>query len=189
MAEYRISIPISEREARKLKAGDVVYVTGTLFTMRDAAHEKALALLAGGRKLPADLKKGAIYHCGPLMKKEKGEWAAVSAGPTTSARMEQFEDELMARTGVRLIVGKGGMGKRTAEALKRYGAFYCAFTGGCGVLAADAIKKVEGVYWLKELGMPEALWIFRVENFGPLIVAMDSHGNSIYCPKMLNTQE
>jgi len=180
MVEYRISIPAGEQEIRKLRAGDIIYVTGTLFTMRDAVHEKALAMLAEGRKLPVNLAEGAIYHCGPLMKKERRGWKAISAGPTTSARMERFEDELIAHTGIRVIIGKGGMGSRTAEALQKHGAVFCAFTGGCGVLAADAVKKVEGVYWLDELGMPEALWVFRVEKFGPLIVAMDSRGNSVY---------
>ncbi|PKK85443.1 MAG: hypothetical protein CVT48_05380 [Thermoplasmata archaeon HGW-Thermoplasmata-1] len=94
--------------------------------------------------------------------------------------MERFKDELIAHTGARMIIEKGGMDTRTAHALQKHGAIFCAFTGGCGVLAADAIKRVESVYWLDELGMPEALWVFRVENFGPLIVAMDSHGNSVY---------
>ncbi|MDD5502440.1 MAG: FumA C-terminus/TtdB family hydratase beta subunit [Candidatus Thermoplasmatota archaeon] len=180
MAEYHISLPAKEQDIRRLRAGDTVYLSGTIFTMRDAAHEKALFLLAEGKTLPVNLAEGAIYHCGPLMKKKGKKWEAVSAGPTTSARMEMFEDALMMKTGARIIIGKGGMGSRTAQALQKLGGVFCAFTGGCGVLAANAIKMVEGVHWLEGLGMPEALWVFRVENFGPLVVAMDSQGKSLY---------
>lgn len=180
MAEYNISLPAKEQELRRLRAGDIVLVSGTIFTMRDAAHEKALSMLAEGKKLPVKLAEGAIYHSGPLMKKKGQKWEAVSAGPTTSARMEMFEDALMMKTGAKLIIGKGGMGPRTAQALQKMGGVFCAFTGGCGVLAANAIKEVKEVHWLEELGMPEALWVLKIENFGPLVVAMDSQGNSLY---------
>jgi tartrate/fumarate subfamily iron-sulfur-dependent hydro-lyase beta chain len=114
------------------------------------------------------------------VKKEGDKWVVVAAGPTTSTRMDQFEDEFINAFKVRVVIGKGGMGKRTTDAMQKYGAVYGAFTGGAGVLAAKAIKNVKMVEWLQELGMPEALWVFEVEEFGPLSVAIDSHGNNVF---------
>jgi tartrate/fumarate subfamily iron-sulfur-dependent hydro-lyase beta chain len=114
------------------------------------------------------------------VKKEGDKWVVVAAGPTTSTRMDQFEDEFIGAFKVRVVIGKGGMGKRTTDAMQKYGAVYGAFTGGAGVLAAKAIKNVKMVEWLQELGMPEALWVFEVEEFGPLSIAIDSHGNNVF---------
>jgi tartrate/fumarate subfamily iron-sulfur-dependent hydro-lyase beta chain len=114
------------------------------------------------------------------MKKENGKWQAVSAGPTTSSRMEIFEDKFIEKFGTGIIIGKGGMGERTEKALQKYTCVYTSYTGGAGALAADKIEEVPNVYWLEELGMPEAAWIFKVKEFGPLVVAIDSHGESIY---------
>lgn len=179
MAIYRFKTPVSEEEVRKLKIGDTIYVTGTLVTARDEAHKRALEYHEKGEKLPIDFEGIALYHCGPIIKKVNDEWITVAAGPTTSTRMELFEAEFIEKFKVRIIIGKGGMGKKTAEACKKYGAVYCAFTGGAAVLAAEAIKKVKNVEWL-DLGMPEALWIFEVENFGPLTVAIDTYGDNLY---------
>jgi tartrate/fumarate subfamily iron-sulfur-dependent hydro-lyase beta chain len=112
--------------------------------------------------------------------KEDDKWVVIAAGSTTSARMEQFEDEFIKAFKVRVIIGKGGMGKRTTDAMKKYGAVYAAFTGGAGALAAKAIKNVKTVEWLQDLGMPEALWVFEVEEFGPLTIAIDSHGKNLF---------
>ena len=106
-------------------------------------------------------------------------WDIISAGPTTSIRMELFEDKFIHNYKVRMIIGKGGMGSKTLNALKEIGAVYCSYVGGCGALAAKHINKVNGVEWL-DLGMPEALWKLTVEEFGPLIVTMDSHGSSLH---------
>jgi tartrate/fumarate subfamily iron-sulfur-dependent hydro-lyase beta chain len=114
------------------------------------------------------------------VKKEGDKWVAVAAGPTTSTRMDQFEDEFIKAFKVRVVIGKGGMGKRTTDAMQKYGAVYGAFTGGAGVLAAKAIKNVKTVEWLQDLGMPEAFWIFEVEDFGPLSIAIDSYGNNLF---------
>jgi tartrate/fumarate subfamily iron-sulfur-dependent hydro-lyase beta chain len=122
----------------------------------------------------------AVFHCGPVVKKEGDKWQVVSAGPTTSMRMEIFEDDFIKKFGTRMIIGKGGMGEKTLTALQESGAVYVHYTGGAGALAAKAIKGVENVYWLKELGIPEAAWIFEVKDFGPLSVTMDSHGESLY---------
>ncbi|ALU12818.1 hypothetical protein EYM_07790 [Ignicoccus islandicus DSM 13165] len=171
-----LKLPVDSNEVRKLKAGDVVYVTGTIVTARDEAHKK---IIEEG-KPPIDLKGLAIYHCGPVVKKEGTEWKVIAAGPTTSARMNELEAKVLEITGAKLVIGKGGMKRDLLDTFSRYGAAYLAFPGGAALLAAKAIKRVKGVYWLEELGIPEAMWVFEVERFGPLIVAMDSHGNSLY---------
>jgi len=163
---------------KKLRVNDIIYVTGNIFTARDSAHMKMRGMKLND--LPFNPSVMALYHCGPLMKKENGRWIAVSAGPTTSSRMEEFEDVLLDHFGIRLIIGKGGMGERTRRALKKTGSVYTAFPGGAGVLAAEKIINVSQVYWLEELEMPEAVWILEVKEFGPLVVAMDSIGQSLY---------
>ncbi len=176
---YRLRTPLSEEEVRNLAVNDTLYLTGTIVTARDAAHRRALDFQSEGKKLPVNLEGLAVFHCGPIAKKEDKEWKIVAAGPTTSSRMELFEDEFIKNFKVRVVVGKGGMGKKTVDAMKRYGAVYGAFTGGAAVLAAKAIKHVKGVEWI-DLGMPEAMWILEVEDFGPLTVAIDAHGNNLF---------
>jgi len=171
--EYHEKTPIED--ARKYKLGDVIYITGEVVLARDEAHKK---LLEEGA--PIDLKGSVIYHCGPVVTKKDGEWKVIAAGPTTSIRMEIFEDKFIEKFHPAIIVGKGGMGEKTLRALKEHGAVYAAYTGGCGALAAERIKGVKEVHFLEELGIPEAVWVFRVEEFGPLVVTMDAHGNSIY---------
>ena len=180
MAEYHVKLPITGEEVRKYRVSDILYLTGTLVTARDEAHKKVLETMERGGKLPISLEGLALYHCGPIAQKTDGEWRIIAAGPTTSARMEGVEAEFIEKTGVRIIIGKGGMGERTAEAARRHGAVYAVFTGGAGVLAAEAIKRVAGVYWLEELGVPEAMWVFEVEDFGPLVVTIDSTGRNFY---------
>jgi fumarate hydratase subunit beta len=158
---------------------DVIYITGTMVTARDSAHKRALEFFKEEKPLPIDLQGLAVFHCGPIVRKEDDKWTVIAAGPTTSTRMDIFEDEFIKAFKVRVVIGKGGMGKRTTEGMKKYGAVYGAFTGGAAVLAAKAIKNVEGVEWF-DLGMPEALWILDVEEFGPLIVAIDTHGNNLF---------
>ena len=179
MTIYRLRTPISEEDVRKLGINDTLYLTGTIVTMRDSAHRRALILRKEGKQLPIDLEGLAIFHCGPIAKKEDKEWKIVAAGPTTSSRMDPFEDEFIKNFKVRVVVGKGGMSKKTVNAMKRYGAVYGAFTGGAAVLAAEAIKQVKGVEW-SDLGMPEAIWILEVEDFGPLTVAIDANGNNLF---------
>ncbi len=179
MAVYRLSTPISEETVRKLQVNDTVYLSGTILTARDAAHRRALQFYNDGKQLPINLDGLAVFHCGPLMKKENNDWTVVAAGPTTSSRMEPFEDGFIKHFKIRMVVGKGGMGKKTVDTMKKYGAVYGAFTGGAAVLAAKAIKGVKGVEW-SDLGMPEAMWILEVEDFGPLTVAIDTHGNNLF---------
>ena len=157
---------------------DVLYISGMIFTARDEAHQLMLDLAIDS--VPFNPAKMALFHCGPLMKPVKDTWHVVSAGPTTSSRMEMFEDRFIAKYSTTIIIGKGGMGDRTRQALQKYGAVYTALTGGTGALVADMVDEVLDVFWLDRLGMPEAVWIFKVKNLGPLIVAMDAHGNSLY---------
>ncbi len=178
MAEYRFSTPIGD-ESRKLRIGDILYVTGTVITARDAAHRRALELLNKGEKLPIDFRGLAVYHMGPIVRKVGEEWKVFSAGPTTSTRLEAYEAEFLEKTGAKIVIGKGGMGAKTADACKRLGAAYAIYTGGAGALAAKAIKKVKGVEWL-DLGSPEALWVLEVEDFGPLTVIIDPEGRNHY---------
>jgi len=179
MAVYKLKTPISEQDIRKLKVNDVLYVTGTIVTARDQAHRRALDFFKEGKALPLNLEGLAVFHCGPVMRKSGEKWTAVAAGPTTSTRMDIFEDEFIKNFKVRVVIGKGGMGKRTTDAMAKYGAVYGAFTGGAAILAAKAIKNVRGVEWY-DLGMPEAMWIYEAEEFGPLAVAIDSHGNNLF---------
>jgi tartrate/fumarate subfamily iron-sulfur-dependent hydro-lyase beta chain len=176
--EYHFKLPVDSKEIKKLHVGDIIYVTGKIFTARDEAHHMLLG--KDKKSLPFDPSEMALFHCGPLMKKTDGKWQVVSAGPTTSSRMEIFEDKFIEKYGINIIIGKGGMGDRTKKALKKHIAVYTAYTGGAGALAADKVEDVPAVYWLDKLGMPEAAWIFKVKEFGPLIVAIDSHGESIY---------
>ncbi|MFW5928129.1 MAG: FumA C-terminus/TtdB family hydratase beta subunit [Thermoplasmatota archaeon] len=173
-----IETPIDPKEVAELRVGDAFYITGILFTARDAAHEKLLEL--DDDEVPFDPSKYAMFHCGPAIHKENGEWKVVSAGPTTSIRMEIFEDDFMDRFGTKIIIGKGGMADRTLKALERNGGVYCQYTGGAGALMANAIEEVEDVYFLEELGIPEAFWMFRVKEAGPFLVTMDSAGNSLH---------
>ncbi len=180
MKEIHLTTPLSIKDIKKLSVGDTIYLSGKLFTARDETHKKLLELKRKGKKIPFNPGEMVLFHCGPIARKEKNKWIIVSAGPTTSARMESLESKFLSSFGVKIIIGKGGMGKETLKALKKIGAVYTHFTGGAGALGAKAIKKVENVYFLKELGIPEAAWILEVSDFGPLIVTMDAKGNSFY---------
>ena len=166
--------PLKNEDIRKLRVGDIVYLSGKVYTARDKAHMRALA---EGR-FPADLNGGAIFHCGPLMKKEGGKWHVVSIGPTTSSRMNFLTPAFIEKFKVAAVIGKGGMDKRVAKAMKGR-AVYLSMTGGCAASTAKQVKEVLGVSWL-DLGMPEAVWTLDVEKMGPLVVAIDSLGNSLY---------
>ncbi len=177
MTEHHLTIPLNLNEIMELTAGDIVYLSGTVYTARDEAHLRILELTDEGKPLPFDLEGAVIYHCGPLMKEEGDGWRAVAAGPTTSARMTDMTPGLLDNYSVRAIIGKGGM-KDIAPVLKDR-CVYLAYTGGCAALAVDMIKDVKGVHWL-ELGMPEAVWVLEVQDFGPLIVGVDALGTDLF---------
>jgi len=166
-----------------LKIGDKVELSGTIFTARDKAH---LYLLESD-ELKKKLINGVIYHCGPIVKKEPLGYKIISAGPTTSERLSLYAPEVIKRYKIKAIIGKGGMDKKTLQAMKKYGCVYFAAIGGAGALIASSIKKVRKVY-KEEFGMPEAIYELEVENM-PLIVAMDAKGNSIYGDVLKSSEE
>ncbi len=174
-----LNTPATNEDLKDIKIGDVIYLNGHIVTCRDVAHRR---LIEYGRKLPVDLKGGAIFHAGPIVRKIEGEeerFEMVSVGPTTSMRMEKFEKEFIEQTGVKVIVGKGGMGPKTEEGCREYKAIHCVFPAGCAVIAATKVEEIEAAHW-QDLGMPETLWVCRVKEFGPLIVSIDAEGNNLF---------
>lgn len=178
MRKFYLKTPMSMDEIRELEVGDVVYLSGRVHTARDEAHRKILDMLKEEEELPFDLNEAVIYHCGPIVLKEEKRWRIISAGPTTSSRMNDLAPDIIEKYEIRAIIGKGGMGEKVREKLFQRGA-YLAYTGGAALLAASKIKKVLNVYW-EDLGMAEAVWELEVQDFGPLIVTMDSH-KKVFC--------
>ena len=171
-----LTTPIKDEDLENLRVGDVVYLTGHIVTCRDVAHRR---LIEFKRELPVDIRGGAIFHAGPIVRKlDNGKYEMVSIGPTTSMRMEKFEKEFIEQTGVKLIVGKGGMGPLTEDGCKQHKAVHAIFPGGCAVLAATQVEEIERAEWL-DLGMPETLWVNRVKELGPLIISIDTQGNNL----------
>ena len=171
--EVALNAPLSEADIRGLKVGDVVMISGRVFTGRDAVHSHLMK-----HDPPVDMRGSVLYHCGPVVVKEGDGWRVTAAGPTTSIREEPYEGEIIKRYGVRAVIGKGGMGAKTLAALKEHGAVYLNAIGGAAQFYARSITKVDGVSLL-ELGTPEAMWHLTVEAF-PAIVTMDAHGNSLH---------
>lgn len=172
----KLSTPFTEEKIRKLKVGDMVEITGKLFTARDAVHQ---GLHTGKFGLPVDWKDQIIYHCGPVIVKENGKWVVKAAGPTTSIREEPYEYDIMKNFGIRAVIGKGGMANKTLAGCKEFGCVYMHAIGGAAQVLAERIKNVNDVYLLEEVGSPEAIWEFQVESF-PAVVTMDSHGKSMH---------
>lgn len=170
-----ITVPFTTADARSLRAGDEVRLTGTIWTGRDAAHKKLTALLESGAELPVELKDQIIYFVGPCPAPPGRPIG--SAGPTTSGRMDAYSPILIARCGLTGMIGKGGRSPQVIEAMKEYGAVYFGATGGAGALIAKKIKSCEVVAF-PELGT-EAIHKLYVEDF-PLVVAIDAEGNSLY---------
>ena len=172
-----LTTPVSAEDLKDIHAGDIIYLNGSMTTCRDVAHRR---LVEEGRELPVDVKDAAIFHAGPIIRPlENDKFEMVSVGPTTSMRMEKFEYEFTKLTGVRVIVGKGGMGPNTERACKEFGAIHCVFPAGCAVVAATEVEKIVEHHW-DELGMPETLWCNKVKEFGPLIVSIDAQGRNLF---------
>lgn len=167
-----IDSPLSEKAVRGLNAGDVVHLSGRIVTGRDKVHMRAMS------EDSEHLHGATVFHCGPIMAETKDGWEVIAAGPTTSARMNTLEPEFIRRYGIRGIIGKGGMDHDVLDAMREVGCVYLAATGGAAVSLASSLT-AEGVEW-KDLGMAEAMWIMNANNMGPLVVAMDAHGNSLY---------
>ena len=179
MATYHLSTPLKEEDMRKLNVGDVVYISGTIYTARDMAHFKIRGLLESGEPLPKDFNGAAVFHAGPVcLKNEDGSWRLNVIGPTTSIRMEPYAD-MVGKLGVKAVLGKGGMGDDTLEACQKYGYVYFQAAPGCAAKLAQGVEKIVDVNWF-EMGMPEAVWHLEAKDFGPLVVGMDTKGNSIY---------
>ena len=177
MSKKILTTPIAPEDLADIKIGDVIYLTGHIVTCRDVPHRR---VVQEGRELPLDIAGGAILHAGPIIRKTgEKSFEMVSVGPTTSMRMEKFEREFIAKTCVRLIVGKGGMGEGTMSGCKEFGAIHCVFPAGCAVVAATQVEQIESANWT-ELGMPETLWKCCVKEFGLLIVSIDAHGNNLF---------
>lgn len=177
MAKKILTTPIAPEDLADIKIGDIIYLSGHIVTCRDVAHRR---LIEHKMALPVDLQGGAIFHAGPIVKPlADDKFQMISIGPTTSMRMEKFEREFVAQTGVRLIVGKGGMGPDTEAACREHGALHVVFPAGCAVLAATQVEEIEQAEW-RDLGMPETLWVCRVREFGPLIVSIDTHGGNLF---------
>ncbi|MEQ6378289.1 fumarate hydratase [Bacillaceae bacterium S4-13-56] len=169
-----LTAPISEEQIRSLKVGDVVKINGIMHTGRDAIHKYLM-----DNDSPVDLNGAVLYHCGPVMlKDDQGNWEVKAAGPTTSIREEPYQGTVMKKFGIRAVIGKGGMGRKTLDALQEHGGVYLNAIGGAAQYYAERIEGVEGVD-LMEFGVPEAMWHLRVNGF-TAIVTMDSHGNSLH---------
>ena len=170
--------PVTAEDLADIHIGDIVYLDGDLVTCRDVAHRR---LIEGKRELPVDLHGKAILHAGPIVRPSEtaaSGYEMVSVGPTTSMRMEKFEYEFVQKSGVRVIVGKGGMGPNTERACKEFGAIHCVFPAGNAVVAATEVEEIVEAQW-RDLGMPETLWHCHVNEFGPLIVSIDAEGLSL----------
>lgn len=179
MNTYKLSTPLKEEDMRRLQAGDVVYISGHIFTSRDMAHLKYKALIAGSQPLPKDFHGSAVFHAGPVcLKREDGGWDLLLIGPTTSIRMEPYA-EMVGEMGVKAVIGKGGMGDDTIRACQKYGYVYLQAIPGGAAKGSQAVEGVVDVHYM-EMGIPEALWDLKTNEFGPLVVGIDTHGVSIY---------
>ena len=173
-----LTLPLTEEVTRSLKLGDLVSLTGTIYTGRDAVHK----YLHEGGTLPPEVhfRDGVLYHCGPvIMKEADGSYRCSAAGPTTSTREEPYQYQVIRDFGLRAVIGKGGMGEKTTAACKEYGCVYLHAIGGAAQVYAEAVKKVSNVYFLEKFGSPEAIWEFQVEGF-VATVTIDAHGNSLH---------
>ena len=175
MAEKHLQTPFTEEEIRDLHVGDIVYFSGTLFGIRDLTQ---IYMFDQNHEPPVSLQGMPCIHTAPSLRKVGSRWEKICVGTTTSTRMERFTPDLIGKYGVRAIIGKGGLYEESLKAMQKYGAVYLAIVGGSAALETLQIEEVEDVYW--EHLHPEALYKFRVKDFGPLTVAMDSHGKHLY---------
>ena len=175
MAQHHLQTPFSETDIRQLHVGDIVYFDGTLFGIRDLTQ---IYMFDQGHEPPVSLEGMPCIHTAPSLRKTNGKWEKICVGTTTSTRMDRFTPDLIGKYGVRAVIGKGGLLEGSLKAMSKYGAVYLAIVGGAAALETKQIEEVEEVYW--EHLHPEALYKFRVKDFGPLTVAMDSHDRNLY---------
>jgi len=175
MAVKRICSPLDEQTVRGLKSGDRVLVSGVIVTGRDQVH----TYLASGAEPPIDLTGMVLYHCGPVAVKDAQGWKITAAGPTTSMREEPYQAKVIERLRIGAVMGKGGMGPATLEAMQAHGCVYLHVTGGAAQYLARCITAVKEVHLLERFGQPEAMWVLEVQDL-PALVTMDSHGESLH---------
>jgi fumarate hydratase class I len=179
-----LNYPFTKAQILDLKVGDMVLITGKLFTGRDAVHKR----IHDGVKPPVDLKNQIIYHCGPVVLQDKKtkKYEVKAAGPTTSIREEPYQADVMRDYGIVGVIGKGGMGPKTLNGCKEFGCVYLHAIGGAAQVLAERINSVDNVYW-EDLGSPEAIWELSVTDF-PVVVTMDAHGNSLHKEVLENSE-
>jgi tartrate/fumarate subfamily iron-sulfur-dependent hydro-lyase beta chain len=178
MSTVYLQTPLKNSDVENLNIGDIVYVSGTVYTSRDMGHMRIAEYLCKGKSLPVDFNGNVIFHAGPVAVKNGDEWKLSVIGPTTSIRMEPHA-EMIGKLGIKMIIGKGGMAENSLKCFSKYRQVYLQGPPGCAVKLGSNVKRIKEVHWL-DLGMPEALWVLEVERFGPLIVSMDSNNNSLH---------
>jgi fumarate hydratase class I len=180
MAEaIRINLPLFEEAARRLVAGQFVLLNGLIVTGRDRIHKYLFDNRPDKGAIPFPLEGSVLYHCGPIVREMDGSYKVISAGPTTSGRMQMYEPFVIEHYKIRGVMGKGGMAGATLSAMRDLGCVYLNTIGGAGALLAQRIKRVRGVWMIEEFGRAEAMWAFEVEDF-PAMVSIDTHGRSIH---------
>ncbi len=185
---YHLTSPVPQEQINKLRVGDVVYLTGTVFTARDRAHEKLFEDADAGKKPPFNLAGSTIWHCGPVSRQTaNGAWELTAAGPTTSFRLTNETPRLLREFGVKTLIGKGGMGHKAVEAICKEGAVFLSATGGCAGVYARKVKRVINLHW-PDIGLAEAVWELEVVDFGACVVAIDCKGNTLYSSVMLEAK-
>jgi tartrate/fumarate subfamily iron-sulfur-dependent hydro-lyase beta chain len=175
----RINLPLTKEDVLSLHTGEMVLINGQIVTGRDSLHKFLFNEKPSLKKVPFNFEGTILYHCGPIIKKTAKGFELIAGGPTTSMRMEMYEHQIISEYGLRGVMGKGGMGEQTLNALKKKGCVYLHTIGGAAVYLAARVKRVVGVWKLEEFGMAEAMWVFDVEDF-PAIVTMDAHGRSLH---------
>ena len=171
-----LKAPLQRRDLEGIRVGDIIYYTGTLITGRDDVHRK---IVVEQERIPVNMSGLALFHAGPIVDESNNTMRIISVGPTSSIRMENEARDFIRKSGLRMMVGKGGMGPKATAACKEYGAIHCMYPGGCAVSASKHVKEITGVFW-RELGMPECMWVFEVEEFGPLVVSIDIYGENLF---------
>jgi fumarate hydratase class I len=179
MKAKRINLPLTKEDVLSLHTGDIVLINGLIVTGRDKLHKFLFNKKPSKKQIPFNLKGTILYHCGPIIKKTAKGFELIAGGPTTSMRIEMYEHRIISEYGIRGVMGKGGMGRQTLNALKENGCVYLHTIGGAGVYLADRVKRVVDVWKLEEFGNTEAMWVFDVKEF-PAIVTMDAHSRSLH---------
>lgn len=175
----KIKLPLTKKDVLSLNVGDRVLISGQIVTGRDKIHKYLFNVRPRIKDIPFNLKGAVLYHCGPIIKKTEEGFRLIAGGPTTSIRVEMYEPRIISEYGIRGVIGKGGMGRKTLKALEENGCVYLHTISGAAVYLADRVKRVVGVWKLEDFGMAEAMWIFDVEEF-PAMVTMDAHGRNLH---------